>query len=355
MRITVIGGGNIGTLMAADAAYKGNEVVIYTSKPEQWNKELRVYDADDKLLRRGHISKVTNSMREAVEKAEHIWITMPPHLFSSIAEEILPFVHEGQKIGIIPGSGGGEFAFRKVIEKDVILFGLQRVHSIARLKKYGESVYELGRKNSIKIGSIPSHFAINICKEMESVFDIPGEWVSNYLSVTLTPSNPILHTTRLYSIFKDYDSKSTYPRNILFYEEWTNDSSDLLMNCDCELQNICRIIPLDLTAVVSLKDYYESHTVDEMTQKIRGIKAFKGLFSPMKQTGTGWIPDWNSRYFVSDFSFGIKVIKEIAKIFLVHTPNIDMVWNWYQRNTMSSVTEVFELDLDRKEFINLYK
>ena len=166
MRITVIGGGNIGTLMAADAAYKGNEVVIYTSKPEQWNKELSVYDADDKLLRRGHISKATNSMREAVEKAEHIWITMPPHLFSSIAEEILPFVHEGQKIGIIPGSGGGEFAFRKVIEKDVILFGLQRVHSIARLKKYGESVYELGRKNSIKIGSIPSHFFTNIYCEM---------------------------------------------------------------------------------------------------------------------------------------------------------------------------------------------
>ena len=39
MRITVIGGGNIGTLMAADAAYKGDEVVSYTSKPGEWNGE----------------------------------------------------------------------------------------------------------------------------------------------------------------------------------------------------------------------------------------------------------------------------------------------------------------------------
>lgn len=33
MNITVIGGGNIGTLMAAEAANKGHNVTVYTSKP----------------------------------------------------------------------------------------------------------------------------------------------------------------------------------------------------------------------------------------------------------------------------------------------------------------------------------
>ena len=44
MRITVIGGGNIGTLMAAEMAHKGHEVTMYTSKPAKWNKEISVLD-----------------------------------------------------------------------------------------------------------------------------------------------------------------------------------------------------------------------------------------------------------------------------------------------------------------------
>lgn len=36
MRITVTGGGKIGTLMAGELAYKGHKVTIYTSIPEKW-------------------------------------------------------------------------------------------------------------------------------------------------------------------------------------------------------------------------------------------------------------------------------------------------------------------------------
>ena len=33
MKITVIGGGNIGTLISAEMAYKGHEVTVFTSRP----------------------------------------------------------------------------------------------------------------------------------------------------------------------------------------------------------------------------------------------------------------------------------------------------------------------------------
>ncbi|MGN9136127.1 2-dehydropantoate 2-reductase N-terminal domain-containing protein [Clostridium sp. HCP1S3_B4] len=204
MRITVIGGGNIGTLMAAEMAHKGHQVTMYTSKPQKWHRKLEVYDIKENYILGGILYKVTNSIKEAIEDAEYIWVAMPAQLLSSIAFKMLPYVKTKQKIGIVPGSGGAEFAFKEFIKKGCILFGLQRVHSIARLKEYGKSSYMLGRKKNIYIASIPRKEVKCICKDVSFLFNMPCEPLDNYLSVTLTPSNPILHTTRLYSIFKDY-------------------------------------------------------------------------------------------------------------------------------------------------------
>ena len=75
MNIAIIGGGNVGTLMAAEFAYKGHNVRIYTSKPERWSKAIDVYSAEEELLFSSRIGKVTDSLREALEGVEYIWIT----------------------------------------------------------------------------------------------------------------------------------------------------------------------------------------------------------------------------------------------------------------------------------------
>ena len=177
---------------------------------------------------------------------------------------------------------------------------MQRVHSISRLKEYGRSVHMLGRKSMLYIGSIPSSEATNICKLVEPLFDIPCKALKNYLAVTLTPSNPILHSTRIYSMFKDWKPGVVYPRNFLFYEDWDDASSDMLICCDSEEQSLCGVLPICLDEVVSLRTYYESQDAKAMTKKIRGIKAFKGLTSPMKKTDNGWIPNFESRYFMEE-------------------------------------------------------
>lgn len=354
MRVTVMGGGNVGTLMAAEIAHRGHEVTVYTSKPRCFKKEIKVYNAKDVLLRTGVVAKVTDSMGEALEGAEYVFVTMPAQLFCELGERMLPFVHKGQYIGIVPGSGGAEFAFRRLVEKGCILFGLQRVHSIARLKEYGDSVYELGRKASVNIGAVPAYLATGICKSVEQMLDLPCEALDHYLSVTLTPSNSILHTTRLYAMFRDYRPGDVYPGNILFYEEWSDFSSEMLIACDRELQELCRVIPLNLSAVMSLCGYYESHTVYAMTEKIRSIQAFKGLTSPMSEVDGGWIPDWNSRYFIADFSYGLKVMIDIAKLFDVPTPHMDVVWNWYENTAPRENRTVFEMDVTVERFMKLY-
>ena len=87
MKTTILGGGNIGTLMAAEFANKGHDVTGYTSKPEKWSNEIEVYDASDRLLKSGVIKKTTDSIEEALDGAEYIWVVMPAQLFRRLQKK----------------------------------------------------------------------------------------------------------------------------------------------------------------------------------------------------------------------------------------------------------------------------
>ena len=273
MNITILGGGNIGTLMAAECARKGHRVTVHTSRPALWSLDLDVHDREDAFLFSAHIAKVTDDIVSAVREAEVIFITLPAETFPALARELAPHVRPGQRIGIIPGSGGAEFAFRGLLQKGAVLFGVQRVHSIARLKERGHSVAMLGRKAELQLAAIPGARAQDLARMLESLFDMPCRVLPNYLAVTLTPSNPLLHTARLYSLFRDAPGQG-FAREVLFYEEWDDLASEMLLRADAELQRLCAVIPMDLGSVKSLREHYESGTVPEMTKKIRGIPAF---------------------------------------------------------------------------------
>lgn len=333
MKIAVIGGGNIGTLMAVEMAAKGHQVVMYTSKPEIWSNNLEAYDAQENLVFSGLLADVTSDLAAAVADADYVWITYPTFMLEGIAQQLLPLVEEGQHIGVVPGNDA-EFFFSEHVNRGAVLFGLQRVHSIARLKERGKSVYMLGRKSEIQVAALPSENTSAVAQVVGNLFDLPCVELPHYLVETLTPSNPILHTTRIYTMFRDWHPGVYYDRNFLFYEEWTDESSDMLLACDDELQMVCRrleeLLGINLEQVRSLRLHYESPDSRAMTKKLSGIAAFKGLTSPMKEEGEGkWVPDFDSRYFVADFSFGMKAIMDIARCVGVPTPNMDVVYGWY--------------------------
>ena len=101
------------------------------------------------------------------------------------------------------------------------------------------------------------------------------------MALTLTPSNPILHTARLKTIFADYEPGVTYDKVPLFYEEWDDPSSELLMACDDEIQAICRALPdFGLEYVVSEREFYNAETVEEMTRAISTEESLLGLTTP---------------------------------------------------------------------------
>lgn len=330
MKHCVIGGGNIGTLMAAEMAHRGETVTIYTSSPGRFSDHIDVYDNQNNFLYRAEGIQVSGILETAVSGVDYIWITLPAFMFEHLSKELSTIVKPGQKIGIVPGTGGAEYAFGDLIQKGCTLFGFQRTHSIARLKDYGKSVFELGRKKELYIAAVRRENTEEVCQCTERFLGIPCRRLPNYLCVTLTPSNAILHTSRLYSMFREYRKGIVYKENFLFYEGWDDLASQVLFACDDELQLLCRKLhDLDLKEVLSLKTYYESETAADLTKKIHSITAFHGILSPMKREGEGWMPDFDSRYFRSDFCYGLKVIMDIADAAEVDTPAMDRLWNWY--------------------------
>lgn len=331
MKITIVGGGNIGTQFAVHCAEKGHEVKIFTSKPELFVNNLKIVDEKDTVVREAEIVLATNNEEEAFKAAELIFVTLPAYCMKNIAQSILPHVEKGTMIGLIPGTGGGECVFKACVEKGAIVFGLQRVPSVARLKKYGEVVCATGYRDELFLAAIPNQYAQECSEMITEIFDMKCIALPNYLNVTLTPSNPILHTTRLKSLFDDYYEGKSYEYVPLFYEEWDDKSSHLLLACDDEVQQLCKKLEMiDLSYVKSLKTHYESETAEKLTQKLRSIKSLQGLKTPTAGTENALLPDFSSRYFIADFSYGLAIIEQIAEFADLDVPNIRETMNWYR-------------------------
>lgn len=331
MRITIVGAGNIGTQFATHCAQKGHSVTIFTSRPQEIDDELRIIDSQGTVLHKGSIAGATSDPQTAFEDADVVFVTVPAFCMQDIADKVLPYAHEGMTIGLIPGTGGGECAFANCITQGATIFGLQRVPSVARLVQYGSIVRATGYRQELFVGALPQNEACRCAELIESIFDIRCTPLPNYLNVTLTPSNPILHTTRLRTLFEDYMPGKVYDRVPLFYEDWTDESSELLLQCDDELQTLCHKLSgrFDLSYVRSLREHYESPTKEALTAKIKSIAGFKGLPSPVRQKLGGCVPDFTSRYFTADFSFGLSILTQIAAFAGVQVPNMQETLQWY--------------------------
>ena len=330
MKVTIVGAGNIGTQFAVHCAEKGHAVTVYSSKPEMIHDVLEIVNENNEVIHRGKIKQATNDIKVAFENTEFIFVTVPAMMMKVTAEKIKPYANDNMRICLVPGTGGGECAFKECVEKGATVVGMQRVPSVARLVQYGQRVRAVGYRDELFAAAIPRGKTEECSKIIEDIFDMKTSAIPNYLNITLTPSNPILHTTRLRKIYEDYKEGVVYKRVPLFYEEWTNESSELLLACDEEIQQICRkMSQFDLSYVKSLRIHYESPDAIALTKKISSIKGFQGIQSPAVEVPGGFIPDFNSRYFTADFSYGLTILVQIAEFVQVAVPNMKETLDWY--------------------------
>ena len=329
MNITIVGGGNIGTAMAVQMAKNGAAVTIMTSKPSKFQPTLVMTDLDTDVQTTVSGVRITDDPKIAAD-AQIVFFTVPSSVFPQSFAQIAPYLKKETAVGVVPGTGGAEFFCRSFIEAGGTFFGFERVPFISRLIEYGAHV-RAQKKASVRIAAFPASRTSSLCAVIKELLSIDCTVMKNYLSITFTPSNPILHTSRLYAMYANRPIDALYDHNILFYEEWDDASSELLFACDSELQSICRALSdFDLSGVIPLPVHYESKTPALLTQKIRSIRSFRGIGSPMKPADGGYRVDLSSRYFTEDFPFGLCILRGFGEIAGVKTPHMDKILSWYE-------------------------
>lgn len=348
MNITVIGGGNMGSILSVKFSQKNNVTLFLNSpyeKPSEYSKNLKVFCEDTGAYVEGKIANITDDLETAVKDASWIVITYPAFLFKKLATDLIPLLKAGQHLLFVPGSGGAEIVFKDALSRGCTISGLQRVHSVARIMEKGKEVRESGIRSSLCLASIPGDFNSEACAVVQDLYSLPVAELDNYLNVTLVNSNPILHTSRLYSIFKDYPACKGYSKLPLFYEEWDIDSSKLLVAMDKELFEMIDELKrsgIEVNHIESLLEHYESTNELEMTQKINSINSFKGLKTSSVTNKEGLLePDLSSRYFTADFPYGLDILLSFASVLKIDAPNMIKVSNWY--HDITGIDEKFEL------------
>lgn len=323
MNITIVGAGNMGlALVSYLAVYKNHSVTLFTDKKFE---KLILNDVETQQNMVTTRFKVTNS-NKAFSEADYIFCTWPAFLRKKMINQYGKYIKSGTKIGFVPGYGGIEYSCNELIKKGVIIFGFQRVPYVARA--IGNKAGILSKKSKLFLATIPSTYTDTVVSDIESFFDIPVSALKEYLSITLAPSNPLLHISGLYGAFKDYDARKGYIGKQKFYEQWDDETSKILFQYDKELQSICKALsPIDLKEVVPLPIYYESDSPEKLTQKLKSIESFKVVRVPL----AGNAPDLNSRMFIEDYPYGICIIKDIARMLEIETPIIDMLLSFYTK------------------------
>ena len=328
MKICICGGGNLGHVVAGFiAAQKKHEVCLLTRHPELWSQDL-IIEAPAETTYSGHLNGLFSNAEQAVSDADIILLCLPGYAIRETLLQIKDYVQSDAAVGSVVSSTGFFFEAMQLLPASQPLFGFQRVPFISRVIEYGHKARLMGYKDSLNLAIERTEHPEQLRDTLADMLQTPIQLLGSYYEASLSNSNPLLHPSRLYTLWKDWHEGDIYPRVPFFYEEWTEETAQLYIQMDNELQSLLDLLPVQKGSIATVLDYYESTDAVSLAKKLRSIEAFKGILSPMKQVEGGYIPDFQSRYFTEDFPYGLAIIHRLAHEKGVPSPSIDMVYDW---------------------------
>lgn len=328
MKICICGGGNIGHVVAGFVAAQNKyEVCIFTQRPKQWSNDL-IIDAPNKTTYSGHLNGIFSDAKQAVSDADIVLLCLPGYAICNTLLKIKDYLNPNAAVGSVVSSTGFFFQAMELLPSKQVLFGFQRVPFISRVIEYGHRARLMGYKDCLHIAVEHADHPEQICDVLADMLQTPIQLLDSYYEVSISNSNPLLHPSRLYSLWKDWTEGDCYSRIPLFYEEWTEEAAQLYIDMDNEMHDLLRLLPVKDGSIPTVLEYYESTDAVSLASKLRSIEAFKGIEAPMIEVEGGFIPDFKSRYFTEDFPYGLSIVRELTHKNNVPSPTIDRIYDW---------------------------
>lgn len=358
--VTICGGGNGAHVAATYLSAKGLRVQVLTRQPERWAETLELSTAGSSWESRGvisgRLSLVSKHAKDVIPQSDVVIVASPANAHPAILNHVAPYLKEGVKLGALFAQGGFDWAVKKALGDELLanvdlLFGLQNIPWICKTTQYGRKCRIIGSKQCLYVACYPVERKENAATLMQSLFDIPCEPVANFLNLTLTPSNQIIHPARYYAIFRDWDGKKTYTLEELkkrdgltLYAGFDEFSAEQLTMLDNELQQIKyallqRFPALDLSDVLPMGDrvvkHYGKDVLDRssLLQIFRTNLGYAGCATPLMEVSEGrFQPAIKSRLFWEDIPYGLCILKNMAEMLgNIPTPRIDFMIRWHQQ------------------------
>jgi len=354
-RVLICGTGSGAHALAAVASRNGFDVCVLSQnagKAQRWNESLERQplavigrNGDGAWMAKSF--SVTDDPAVAARGCDLIIFAVPTFSHERYLELLKPEIRDGCVIVGLPGQNGFEFEVRNTLGprlRNCAVINFESLPWSCRVVDFGATVRINGTKKTL-VGAIQGDlpkFKVN--QVLETLQGVLGEFPKLILSghllgINLMSLNAYSHPPIMYGRWKDWDGKPL-DHEPLFFQGVDENTAGLLEKISDEVVAISRRImaeyPIDLSQVVRMYDWDIAHYSDQIADKtnlmtaLRTNALYQGRAHPMVQTSNGqYIPDFNHRFLLEDIPC-LAVIRGIAEIAGVETPNLDMVLLWGQ-------------------------
>lgn len=355
-QLVVCGGGSSAHTLIPFLKDSGFEVSIFTSRPQKWHHtvELQYQSPDGKVLETfsGPLKKASSNAAELISEADYIVFCMPVHKYRIGLEEIAPYINREKTVflGTMYGQGGWNWMVDEMKNKysynNIVTFAFGLIPWIARTIEYGKTGVTYGCKAANYAACYPKSYFKQIDEEFFE--NICNKWFGkgaveqsdNFISLTLSVDNQIIHTSRCFGLFKMYgrywQNKSNVP---MFYRDYDDVSANLLADLDNDYTNIRESIKQRypqkkfkyMLDYLSLERFsYQSGNTD-IKESFINSQTLVAIGTPVVQREGGiWEIDNNHRFFMDDIYYGNCIAKWMAEQLKIDVPTIDSILRWAQ-------------------------
>ncbi len=356
-QLVICGGGSSAHTLIPLLKGSNFDVSIYTSRPEEWNHciDLEWHDPSGKVLGSysGELKKASNDPAQLIPCADYVVFCMPVYRYRVALHEIAPFINKEKTvfIGTVYGQGGWNWMVNEVKAKyeldNIVTFAFGLIPWICRIINYGKKGVTYGCKAANYAAVYPHDYFEQINGELFE--NICFKWFGkgkveqsdDFLSLTLSVDNQIIHTSRCLGLYKvhgkTWQNKEDVP---WFYRDYDDLSAKLLADLDKDYTKVRNAIKamypekdfkymLDYLALERFS--YQSHNTD-IRESFVTSQTLTSIGTPVVQNADGlWEVDRNHRFFLDDIYYGNCIAKWMAEQLDIETPTIDEILAWAQQ------------------------
>ncbi len=324
VNVAVLGGGNGAHAAVADLTLKGFRVSLFS----RWPEELRAIDERggiDLIDQEGEhfvpFNRICGSIREVMEDAEVILITIPAIAHEYYAYACLPHLKKGMIIILNPGSTGGALAFKKILKENGMDMDVCETNTLTYIcRLIGPSRVKVTSRSRVQFASIPG-------KKTEKYFDLfraifpEGLKSNNVIETSLTNINAILHPPSM--ILNAGWIEFTKGDFFYYYEGTTPSVARVIEEVDLERIAICEKVGYQSERF--LEFFYKTGSTTmrayisgSIYQALRESEPNKFIRAP---------ESLSHRFLTEDVPYGLVPMAYLGRMLEVSTPTMDALIN----------------------------